>query len=35
VFPWFSGHGCNEGEDVDSRVSVVAKQLLEQRDDGI
>jgi hypothetical protein len=35
VFPRFSGHGCNEGEDVDSRVSVVAKQLLEQRGDGI
>jgi hypothetical protein len=29
-----SGHGCNEGEDVDSRVSVVAEQLLEQRGDG-
>jgi hypothetical protein len=23
VFPRFSGHGCNEGEDVDSRVSLV------------
>jgi hypothetical protein len=35
VFSRFSGHGRNEGEDVDSRASVVAKQLLEQRGDGI
>jgi len=35
VIPRFSGHGCNEGEDVDRLVSVDAKQLLEQRGDGI
>jgi hypothetical protein len=26
---------CNEGEDAGKRISVVAKQLLEQRGDGI
>ena len=35
MFPRFSGHGRREGEDVDSHASVVAKQLLEQRGDGI
>jgi hypothetical protein len=35
VFSQFSGHGCTEGEDAGKGVSPVAKQLLEQRGDGI
>jgi hypothetical protein len=35
MFPRFSGHGRNEGEDVDNRFPVVAKLLPKHRGDGI